>query len=125
MLLNHEGVFHDPGVHNRIAWDTKLLLTAVLASLVNCIGLCQIRTEVTELFFPTALTYHPSLSQLPTPYRPVGYRKRISYRTCISYHTRTVIYHTRILIRYNCIHVCMVWLFNCTIWVYSYYCLNL
>ena len=40
MLLNHEGAFHGP------AWGTKLLLTAVWASLVDCIS-----NEGTALLF--------------------------------------------------------------------------
>ena len=42
MLLNHEGAFHGPGALNKTAWGTKLLLTAVQASLVDCISLCHL-----------------------------------------------------------------------------------
>ena len=42
MLLNHEDAFLGPEGHYRTAWDTKLLLTAVLSSPVDCISLCQI-----------------------------------------------------------------------------------
>ena len=38
----HQGVFHGPGGINRTAWGTKLLLTALLASLVDSTSLCHI-----------------------------------------------------------------------------------
>ena len=52
----------------RIAWATKLLLTAVWASLVDCISLCRILNcflssmgALTHLRLPT----HPQLPQAP------------------------------------------------------------
>ena len=98
---------------NRSEWDTKLLLTAVLASLVDCISLYHILKVRYCCLSPNGCFNPPSAPHLPplppTPYRRVitGAEKipavacRISYKM-IAYHSyiitlfiRSLYYTTR------------------------------
>ena len=52
---------------NRTAWGTKLLLTAVLASLVDCISSSVSLTEGTALLFDSELVLYPAFGSPPHP----------------------------------------------------------
>ena len=54
------------GCVNRTAWGTKLLLTAVLASLVDCISSGQL-IEGTALLFESELVLYPAFGSPPAP----------------------------------------------------------
>ena len=72
MLLNHEGPFHGTGGINRTTWGTKLLLTAVWASLVDCISLCHL-LKVQHCCLSPNGCFNPPLAPHPShppPTRP-------------------------------------------------------
>ena len=52
---------------NRIAWGTKLLLTTVLASLVDCISLCHILKAYHCSLSPNGCFNLPRAPHPPTP----------------------------------------------------------